>query len=79
MGNSTAQFKTLASFAKAATSSTETHFRPKKGITTIMTTPLDLDEGEDGDDVDMRAIKEKLPGVHLVKLTTMRGMMSVSY
>ena len=60
--------KTLASYTKAATSTVETHYRPKKGVTVVMTTPIDLDDNDDGDEVDLRATKEKLSGIHLIKL-----------
>lgn len=61
--------KTLASFSKTSTLSVETHYRPKKGITAIMTKPIDLDDNDvDGDEFDLRSIKEKLAGVHLIKL-----------
>ena len=60
--------KTLASYTKSATSSVETHYRLKKNLTVVMTIPIDLDDNDDGDEVDLRAAKEKLSGVHLIKL-----------
>ena len=71
--------KTLASYAKSATSSVETHYRPRKGITIVMTTPLDLDDNDDGDEVDVRPTKEKLNGVHVIKLKVSGGKIYISY
>ena len=41
--------------------STESHYRPKKNQTIIMTKSRDFDD-DDSDDVDSRPIKRKLPG-----------------
>ena len=75
----TTTFKTLASFTRTATSSTETHYRPKKNLTVIMTTPIDLNDTDDGDDIDVRPTKQKLVGIRVIKLTTERGIIMVSY
>ncbi len=71
--------KTLASFSKTATSSVESHYRLKKGLTVIMTSPIDLDDSDDGDDVDLRAIKEKLSGIHIIKMSISGGKSYLSY
>lgn len=70
--------KTLASYTKTATTSVETHYRPKQGLTTIMTTARELDDN-DGDDVDQRATREKLQGIHIIKLTISGGVIGVGY
>ena len=54
--------KTLASYTKSATSSVETHYLPKKNQTIVMTTPVDLGDNDDGDDVDLRPTREKVSG-----------------
>lgn len=77
-GTSTS-IKTLASYTKLGTSTIETHYRPKKGITAVMTSPVDLEDNDDGDDVDSRATKEKLQGVHIIKLRVTGNKLSVSY
>jgi pimeloyl-ACP methyl ester carboxylesterase len=71
--------KTLASYTKTATSSVETHYRPKKSLTIVMTSPLDLDDNDDGDEIDQRANKEKLLGLRLIKLNTAGGKTYVNY
>ena len=44
-----------------------------------MTTPVDLDENGDGDDVDLRPTREKVSGIHMIQLTTNKKKMEVSY
>ncbi|MBM3261454.1 hypothetical protein FJY93_03475 [Candidatus Kaiserbacteria bacterium] len=43
--------------------STESHYRPKKNETVIMTKPRELDDMDEDDAVDSRPIKQKLPGM----------------
>ena len=71
--------KTLASYTKTTTSTVETHYRLKKGITAVMTTPLDLDDNDDGDGIDLRATRENLSGVHMIQLKVSGGKITVSY
>ena len=71
--------KTLASYTKTTTSTVETHFRPKKSVTIVMTTPVDLDDNDDGDGIDLRATRENLSGVHLIQLKVSGGEITVSY
>ncbi len=44
-----------------------------------MTTPLDLDDADDGDEVDLRTTKEKLAGVRVIKIRTDNGKVIVGY
>ena len=71
--------KTLASYTKSATSSVETHYRPKKNQTIVMTTPVDLDDTDDGDDVDIRPTREKLSGVRVIQLKVSGGKVIIGY
>ena len=45
----------------------------------MMTTPIDLDDTDDGDEVDLRATKEKLVGVRVIKIRADNGRVNVSY
>jgi hypothetical protein len=73
-------FKTLASYVKTKNTIIETHYRPKKNQTVVMTKPQDLNDDEDDkDDVDMRPTKEKLEGIHLVELKVEGGIIKVGY
>ena len=44
-----------------------------------MTIPRDLDDSDDGDDVDLRPTREKLQGAHIIKLRIVNGKSVVSY
>ena len=71
--------KALASYSKTASSSVETHYRPKRDLTAVMARPIDLDDSDDGDDVDLRPTREKLQGAHIIKLRIVNGKSVVSY
>jgi len=73
-------WKTLASYVKTPTEKVETHYRPKKNQTIIMTKPQDLNDDEDDeDDIDMRPTKEKLAGIHVVEFAVENGTIKVGY
>jgi hypothetical protein len=44
-----------------------------------MTKPVDLDDGENDDEVDTRATRSKLPGLVIPSLSTKQGKIQVSY
>jgi hypothetical protein len=71
--------KILASFVKTQNTAIETHYRPKKNLTVIMTKPIDLDDNDDGDDIDARPTKEKLAGIHLIELKVENGIIKTGY
>lgn len=71
--------KMFASYIQTISTSTETHFRPKKNVTIIMTKPLDLDDADTDDDADTRATRLKLPGLVIPSLSTQKGKILVSY
>ena len=77
--NTDGAYKLFAVHIASSTVLIETHYRPKKGITVVMTTPLDLDDNDDGDEVDVRPTKEKLSGVHVIKLKVSGGKIYISY
>jgi pimeloyl-ACP methyl ester carboxylesterase len=72
-------FKTLASYVKTPATKVETHYRPKKDVTVVMTKPIDLDDEDDGDEVDLRPTKEKLSGMHTVQISVKSGKIEVGY
>jgi hypothetical protein len=72
-------FKTLASYVKTQTETIETHYRPKKNQTIIMTKPKVLDDEDDCNDIDQRPTKEKLTGVHTVELRVENGTIKTEY
>jgi len=58
----------------------ESHYRPKKNVTILMTKPTNLDENDyDGDDVDTRPVKTKLSGFIIPSITTKNGEINVTY
>lgn len=73
-------YTTFATHLKTASTTVESHYRPKKNVTILMTKPADLDDrDDDGDDVDVRPIKQKLSGMVIPGLQTNRGIISVNY
>ena len=73
-------YTTFAAHLKTATTILESHYRPKKDVTILMTKPTDLDDSEDdGDNVDARPIKQKLPGMVIPGLQTNHGSIVISY
>jgi pimeloyl-ACP methyl ester carboxylesterase len=72
-------FQTLASYAKTATSTVETHYRSKKNVTVVMTKPIELGDDDDGDDIDQRPVRQTVSGQHLLLLNIVRGSIGVSY
>jgi pimeloyl-ACP methyl ester carboxylesterase len=73
-------FKTLASYVETNNTAIETHYRPKKNQTVVMTKPQDLNDDEDDkDDVDTRPTKEKLAGIHLIELKVEGGIIKAGY
>lgn len=79
MQKGTVTFQTLASYVKTATATTETHYRPKKNVTVVMTKPIELGDSDDGDDIDLRPMRQTLSGQHLISLNIVHGIIGVSY
>ena len=72
-------FQTLSSYVKTATSTTETHYRPKKNVTIVMTKPVELGDTDDGDDIDQRPVRQTVGGQHFLSLNIVHGIIGVSY
>jgi len=69
-------------FASTFSTSTvviESHYRPKKNVTLIMNTPIDIDDSDVDDDADVRLVKTKLSGFVVPILTTSHGKITVNY
>jgi hypothetical protein len=66
-------YKMLVSYLQTVSTSTESHFRPKKNVTIVMTKAMDLDDTDTDDDVDTRVARLKLPGLVVLKLVTKQG------
>ena len=72
-------YKLFASHIKTNATSTESHYRPKKDLTVIMTKPRDLDDEDSDAGVDSRPIKQKLPGMIIPMAITKDGKVLVIY
>jgi pimeloyl-ACP methyl ester carboxylesterase len=72
-------YKLFASYIRTIATSTESHYRPKKDITVIVTKPVDLDDNDSDDDVDSRPVKQKFPGMIIPSLVTEKGKVLVTY
>jgi hypothetical protein len=70
-------YQMLAAHVATPAAAVESHYRPKKNMTVIMTRPKDLDEGEVDTEVDIRAQREKLPGIYIPIVETHRGNLLV--
>ncbi|MEK7584045.1 MAG: hypothetical protein AAB490_02280, partial [Patescibacteria group bacterium] len=73
------QYKLFASYIRTAATGTESHYRPKKNKTIIMTKPIELDDTEDDEDADKKPIKQILPGMVIPSITTHAGSILVDY
>ena len=72
-------YKMFAAYVTTVSTSTETHYRPKKSATIIMSTPTDLDDLDTDDAVDIRATRLKLTGMVVPYLQTNKGKITTSY
>ena len=79
--NKNGSYKLFASHIKTNATSTESHYRPKRDLTVIMTKPRDLDDedSEEDDNVDSRPVKQKLPGMIIPLLVTEKGKVLIRY
>ncbi len=75
----TGAYTMFASTFSTSTIVIESHYRPKKNITVLMNKPIELDDDENDDEVDVRPIKTKLPGFVVPSIMTKRGKMNVTY
>ncbi|MBI5003711.1 hypothetical protein HZC00_01305 [Candidatus Kaiserbacteria bacterium] len=72
-------YKLFAAHIKTNATSTESHYRPKKDQTVVMTKPHDLDDTDEDDDVDSRSVKQRLPGMIIPYLRTEEGRVIIGY
>ena len=79
LNKNTATYKMFASFFQIGATSTESHYRPKKNQTIIMTKPVDLDDGDEDDNSDARPTKVKLLGLVIPHISTNAGKVIISY
>jgi len=69
----------FASHIRVAEKVLESHYRPKKDITVIMTKPQDIYDRDEDDDCDRRPVKEKISGMVVPALETKQGIVEVKY
>jgi pimeloyl-ACP methyl ester carboxylesterase len=73
-------YRMFATNLHTASSTVESHYRPKQNITMIMTRPQELDDNRDDDnDADRRATKQKLAGLVIPALVTKQGVIEIKY
>lgn len=72
-------YKLFASHIRTASSTIESHYRPKKNITVVMTKPQDMDDSDDDDDSDLRPTKLTLPGMMVSYVTTDKSAVVINY
>lgn len=72
-------YQVLASHLRTISTALESHYRPKKDVTAIMTKPRDLDDSDSDDDSDTRPVKQSLPGIVIPYLMTEKGSLIISY
>ena len=72
-------YRVFAAHLRAVSTALESHYRPKKDTTNIMTKPRELDDSEDDDDSDMRPKKQTVPGMVIPYMATEKGSLIISY
>ena len=77
--NTDSTYKLFATHIASSTVLIETHFRPKKNQTILMTTPVDMDDSDTDDAADARPIKTTIVGMIIEGLTTNKGRINAGY
>ncbi|MBI5004361.1 hypothetical protein HZC00_04665 [Candidatus Kaiserbacteria bacterium] len=72
-------YKLFSSHIKTTATTTESHFRPKKNVTVLMSKPRDLDDSEDDEDSDIRPAKQILSGMVVPYIRTQEGRVIIGY
>jgi len=72
-------FSVFASRLNTASTTLESHYRPKKDKTIIMTKPQDLDDTDTDDNADTRPTKQTLPGMVVPYMMTGKGNLIINY
>ncbi len=77
--NKNGSFNIFASNLRNASTTLESHYRPKKNKTLIMTKPQELDDREEDDDADMRPTRQTLPGMVIPYIVTKDRNLIINY
>ena len=77
--NKKGEYTMFAAYLKTASSTIEAHYQPKKNVTLIMTKSQELDDREDDDSAEARAVRVKLPGLVIPGLQTEKGSVKIVY
>lgn len=72
-------YRLFASFMRNATTSLESHYRPKKLKTILMIKPLELNDADTDDEADTRPIKQIFPGMVVPYMVTQKGNLIIIY
>ena len=72
-------YNLFASNLRNMSTTTESHWRPKKNKTIIMSKPQDLDDSDSDDAVDVRPTKLTLAGMVIPYITTQKGNLIIGY
>jgi hypothetical protein len=75
----TSTYSLFAANLRNATTTLESHWRPKKTKTIIMLKPQDLDDSDSDDAVDVRPTKVTLSGMVVPYITTQKGNLIIGY
>ncbi|OGZ04702.1 MAG: hypothetical protein A2845_05415 [Candidatus Lloydbacteria bacterium RIFCSPHIGHO2_01_FULL_49_22] len=77
--NKKGEYTMFAAYIKTATGIVESHYRPKKNQTIIMTKAQDFDDEDNDDECDKRATSSKVSGMVIPGLVTNQGKINVNY
>lgn len=72
-------YKLFASFIRTTSTSTESHYRPKKNQTIVMTRPVDLDDTDEDDSADNRPTRQVLLGMVVPYARLQKGKVIIGY
>ncbi len=77
--NSDGLYMLFASYIQTASSTIESHYRPVKNKTVLMSKTKELDDSDDDSPVDIRPTKQIVPGMVIPYIKTKKGSLIVGY
>ena len=72
-------YRLFASNLSTMSTTTESHYRPKKNVTILMSRPTDLDDDDNDDNSDVRLVRLKLPGMVVPYMRTDAEKIIIGY
>lgn len=77
--NKKGEYSMFAAYIKTGSTTLESHYRPRKNQTVIMTGSTDFDDSDSDDGCDNRSVKMKLQGLVIPGVQTSSGSINIVY